>query len=148
MYDVVVTNVKTIKGNTGDFLIIFGLHQEFTLNSYLFVMIMDELVKCMQDDISWYILFIDIILVDKIKVGLNCQLKLQRNALEFKGFRLNRIKREYMECSFSTIRNRDEFRVKIEDHKAPKSDHFLYLRSVIHKEGEIKDDVVHSITFK
>ena len=50
-----------------------------------------------------------------------------------------------MECSFSKIKNKDEGRVTIEDHEILKTNQFWYLGSIIHKEGEIKEDIIHRI---
>ena len=43
----------------------------------------------------------DIILVDKTRAEVNAKLKLWRQTLESRGFRLSRAKTEYMEYKFS-----------------------------------------------
>ena len=75
----------------------------------------------------------DKILMDGIKVGANCKLKLWKNTLESMDFRLSRNNMGYMECSFSKIRNKDEGGVKIEDHEILKSVQFWYLELIIYK---------------
>ena len=51
MYDGVVVNIKTCGGLTSDFSITIGLHQGFVLSPFLFVIVMDELTKTIQDGI-------------------------------------------------------------------------------------------------
>ena len=50
-----------------------------------------------------------------------------------------------MECKFNKNRNRNEGVVKIDNQEIPRSDHFRYLGSIMHKEGDIVDDVAHRI---
>ena len=52
MNDGVVTNVRTCGGITSDFSITIGLHQESALSSFLFTIVMDELTRAIQDEIS------------------------------------------------------------------------------------------------
>jgi hypothetical protein len=66
MYDNVVTNVQTSDGDSNDFPINIGLHQGSALSHYLFVLVMDEVTRDIQDDISWCMLFADdVVLVDE-----------------------------------------------------------------------------------
>ena len=51
MYDGVVTNVRTCGGITSDFFITIGLHQGSALSPFLFVIVMDELTRAIQDEI-------------------------------------------------------------------------------------------------
>ena len=63
---------------------------------------MDELVAHIQDEVPWYMLFADyIVLVDKSRDGVNAKLERWREALESKGFKISRIKTEYMNCNFN-----------------------------------------------
>ena len=43
----------------------------------------------------------DIVIVDETKAEVNAKLELWRQTLESRGFRLSRVKTEYMECKFS-----------------------------------------------
>jgi len=52
MYDGVVANVRTCGGITSDFSITIGLHQGSALSPFLFVIVMDELTRAIQDEIS------------------------------------------------------------------------------------------------
>jgi len=54
------------------FSITIGLHQESTLNSYLFALVMDELTGHIRGEVPWCMLFADnIVLVDETRKVLN-----------------------------------------------------------------------------
>jgi len=83
MYDGVVTNVRTCGGITSDFSITIGLHQGSTLSPFLFAIVMDELIRAIQNEIPWCILFVDdIVLVDETRTKVNTKLELCRQTLE------------------------------------------------------------------
>ena len=63
----------------------------------------------------------------------------------FNGFRISRTKTEYIECKFSQNNCRSKGVVRIDNQDIPQSDHFRYLGSIMHKEGDIVDDVDHII---
>ena len=70
-----------------------GLHQGLVLSSYLFALVMNEVTRNIQCDISWYMLFsADVVLVDESRAEVNSKLELWRRTLESKGFRLCRIR--------------------------------------------------------
>jgi hypothetical protein len=49
---------------------------------------MDEIIKDIQGDIPWYILFVDdVLLIDESRIGVNQKLELWRQTLESKGFK-------------------------------------------------------------
>ncbi|KAK9168813.1 hypothetical protein Syun_000953 [Stephania yunnanensis] len=52
MYDGVVTSIKTFGEATKEFPIMIGLHQGSALSPYLFTLVMDELTRHIQEDIS------------------------------------------------------------------------------------------------
>ncbi|GMP72492.1 hypothetical protein CsSME_00030512 [Camellia sinensis var. sinensis] len=87
----------------------------------------------------------DIVLVDETRKRVNTKLEIWRKALESKGFRISRIKTEYMECKFSNSNNESRGEVQIENQELPKSEHFRYLESIITTVGEIDADVAHKI---
>ena len=96
MYKDATTFVRTCDGDTTDFPISIGLHQGSALNPYLFSLLMDEVTRDIQDDITWCMLFADdVVLVDKSRVGVNRKLELWRRTLELKGFRLIRNTRRW-----------------------------------------------------
>ena len=83
MYNNVVTSVRTNDGNTAYFLIKIGLHQGSALNPYLYALVMDEVTRNTQGDISWCMLFADnVVLVDESQAGINRKLELWRQTLE------------------------------------------------------------------
>ena len=53
MYNGAVTRVRTSGGIFDDLLNTIGLHQGSTLTVYLFVVVMDELVKSIQEEVTW-----------------------------------------------------------------------------------------------
>jgi len=57
------------------------------LSSFLFVIVMDELTRAIQDEVPWRMLFAnDIFLVDEMRVGVNAKLELWIHCLEPRGF--------------------------------------------------------------
>jgi Reverse transcriptase (RNA-dependent DNA polymerase) len=99
MYTNVVTCVRTYDGEFDTFPIKIGLHQGSTLSPYIFTLVMDEITKDIQGDISWSMLFADdVVLIDESRIGINQKLELWRQTLESKGFRLSWTKTEYMRC--------------------------------------------------
>ena len=115
MYDGVVTNVRTYRGITSDFFITIGLLQGSALSPFLFVIVIDELTRAIQDEIPWCILFADdIFIVDETRAWVNAKLELWRQILESRDFRLSRTKTEYMECKFSKQGIRDYSIVRLD----------------------------------
>ena len=79
MFDGVMTNIRTCRGITSDFSITIELHQGSVLCPFLFVILMDELIRTIQNEIPWCILFADdIILVDEMRAEVNVKLELWR----------------------------------------------------------------------
>jgi hypothetical protein len=77
MYDNIVTSVRTSDRDTNDVLINIGLHQGLVLSPYPFALVMDEVTRDIQDDIPWYMLFSDdVVLVDESKTGVDQKLEL------------------------------------------------------------------------
>ncbi|GMP83986.1 hypothetical protein CsSME_00037701 [Camellia sinensis var. sinensis] len=146
MYEGVVTTIRSPVGEANEFPITVGLHQGSTLSPYLFTLVMDELTKNIQDDVSWCMYFADdIVLVDETREEVNTKLEIWRKAFKSKRFRISRAKTEYMECKFSNSNNKSRGEVKIENQELPKSEHFRYLGSIITTAGEIDADVAHRI---
>ena len=146
MYEGVVTNVRTCGGVTTNFPITVGLHQGSALSPFLFAIVMDELTRSIQENVSWCMLFVDdIVLIDESRAGVNAKLELWRQTLEARGFKLSKSKTEYMECRFSKQRSSDGSVVKLGEQEIPVDDCFKYLGSIIQKYGEIDGDVNHRI---
>ena len=67
------------------------------MSPYLFALVMDEVTREIQGEISWCMLFADdVVLIDESRAGVNRKLEPWRRTLESKGFRLSRTKTEYM----------------------------------------------------
>jgi Reverse transcriptase (RNA-dependent DNA polymerase) len=145
MYINVVTCVRACDGESNIFSIKIGLHQGSALSPYIFTLMMDEITKDIQGDISWCMLFADdVVLIDDSRIGVNQKLKLWRQTLESKDFRLSRTKTEYMRCQFSG-ENSDDGDVSLDGRVVPMNDTFRYLGSMLQSEGEIDEDVSHRI---
>ena len=58
MYSGAMIIVRTVVGETNDFSITIGLHQEFALSPYLFGLVMDKFTRHMQDEVPRCMLFL------------------------------------------------------------------------------------------
>ncbi|XP_070009001.1 uncharacterized protein [Nicotiana sylvestris] len=83
------------------------------------------------------------VLIDETRDGVNERLEVWRQALESKGFRLNRTKTEYLECKFGAEPAEMGVEVRLDSQVIPKRSSFKYLGSVIQGIGEIGEDVTH-----
>ena len=71
---------------TYEFPITIGVHQRSALSHFLFVVVMDEIMKSLHEEIPLCMLFADdIVLIDKIKEGVNTKLKFWRQTLKAQG---------------------------------------------------------------
>lgn len=53
-----------------DFMITLGLHQEFALRPFLFITVVNELIRVIHNEISWCILLPDnIVLINEIRAS-------------------------------------------------------------------------------
>ena len=69
------------------FPITICLCQGLALSPYFFVLVMDEPTKSIQQEVLWCMSFAyDIVLLDKIRSGVNAKVEFWRSALESKGF--------------------------------------------------------------
>ena len=67
---------------------------------------MDELTRYIQNVVLWYMLFPNnIVLVDETARCINAKLKIWREVLESKCFKINRNRTEYMKCKCSVSRS-------------------------------------------
>jgi Reverse transcriptase (RNA-dependent DNA polymerase) len=145
MYTNVVTCVKACDDESDTFSIKIGLHQGSALSPYIFTLVMNKIIKDIQEDILWCMLFADdMVLIDESRIRVNQKLELWRQTLESKGFRLSRTKTEYMRYQFSG-ENSDDRDVSLDGRVVPMNDTFWYLRSMLQSEGEIDEDVSHKI---
>lgn len=92
MYDGATTCVKTCDGMSSDLPITIWVHQGSVLDHITFGLVMDEILKDIQDEVPWFMLFTDdILLIDETKEGVNDKLEIWSTS-EAKGFRLSRSK--------------------------------------------------------
>ena len=104
MYNGAVTSVRTSGGIFDELLNTIGLHQGSTLSVYLFVIVMDELVKSIQEEVTWCMLFGgDIVLAYETRHVVNVKLEIWVHTLESIGFWLSRIKTGYMNVSLIKV---------------------------------------------
>ena len=93
----------------------------------LFALVMDEVTRDIQGDISWCMLFVDdVVLIEENTSGVSQKLELWRQTLEAKCFRLSRSKTKYMKCDFSAMGYEDGD-VNLDGQVVPKKDTFCYL---------------------
>ncbi|GJR80123.1 retrovirus-related pol polyprotein LINE-1 [Tanacetum coccineum] len=115
---------------------------------YLFVFILDELSRGIQEDIPWCLMFVDdIMLVSESTEGLNNILENWREALEDNGLRINREKTKYLRCDFGDVEipHNEEVDICVGDKILQPNESFRYLGSMLHKSGRINEDVAHRI---
>ena len=80
-----------------DFPIKIRLCQGSALSSYLFALVTGEVIRDIQGNIPWCMLFADdVTLVDESKAVVNSKLQMWRHTLESKGSRASKTKTEYI----------------------------------------------------
>ncbi|GJT86278.1 ataxia telangiectasia mutated family protein [Tanacetum coccineum] len=90
-----------VRKPTEFFLVEVGLHQGSAISAYLFVLILDEISRGIQEDIPWCLIFVDdIVLVSESTKALNIRLENWREILEDNGLRVSREKMKYLRCDF------------------------------------------------
>ncbi|XP_021746173.1 uncharacterized protein LOC110712057 [Chenopodium quinoa] len=116
------------------------------LSPFLFATFLNGVTRPIQDEVPWCMLFTnDIILVDETNDGVNAKLEQWRQRLESRGFKLSRIKIEYLVCRFGTQRGISDEVVNLDRKELTMSECFKYLGSIIQKNGDIDQDVAHRI---
>ena len=91
--------------------------------------------------VPWCRLFAnDIILIDETKDGLNDKLEQWRQTLDSRGFRLSRLKTEYLKCEFSSIGG-DEGEIIMGGAVIPRIQKFKYLGLIMEENENIDDDI-------
>ena len=74
MYEGGKTRVRTSRGVIDDFCVSIGLHERSALSPFIFTLIMYELTKGIQDEVPWFMLFVDdIVLIDESREGVNAK---------------------------------------------------------------------------
>ena len=97
MYDNAKTCVRAPVGDTEYFPVEVGLHQGSALSPFLFVVILNEMSKRIQDSVPWCMLFADdIVLVAETEEEVNAKLEQWRVTLEARGLHISRSKMKYL----------------------------------------------------
>nr|XP_016493080.1 PREDICTED: uncharacterized protein LOC107812467 [Nicotiana tabacum] len=146
MYDGAKTRVRTTGGDSEYFPVTMGLHQGSTLSPLLFSLAMDALTRHIQGEGPWCLLFADdIVLIDERQGSVNERREVWRHTLESKDFKLSRTKTKYLEYKFSGVTEEADGDLRLDTQVIPRRESFKYLRSIIHKDGKIDEDVIHCI---
>src|SRR5215467_3203283 len=141
MYEGVKTRVRTAGGVSGRFEVGVGVHQGSALSPYLFILIMDELLKGVETEVPWDMKFAD----DMVQIAEQVREVVERlasvqEALESKGLKINREKTEHMESRWKGEQDSGE-RVTIEGRELKKVDSYKYLGTVVQEDGKIDREV-------
>ena len=129
-----------------DWLSKFGnsITDAFTPN-FFFTIVMDELTKRIQDEISWCIVFADdIILIDQIRDRLNSNLEQWRHILKSKEFKLSRSMIEYLNFRSRGVEQGSED-VTMGEVAIARAEKFRYLGSIIGEKWDVDEDINHHI---
>ena len=85
-------------GVSESFEVKIGVHQGSVLSPYLFILVLDELLKGVVQEVPWCMLFADdMVLIAETEQEVERMLEQVRMALESKGLKVNREKTEHME---------------------------------------------------
>nr|XP_009605301.1 uncharacterized protein LOC104099877 [Nicotiana tomentosiformis] len=137
IYEGAKIRMRTAGGDSDYFPVEMGLHQGSTLSPFLLALVLEVLMRHIQREVTWCMLFTDdIVLIDETCDGVNARLEVWRQTLESKGFKLNRSKTEYLECKFSYGMHGEGVEVKIGTQVVPKKDSFKYLGLLFKATGD------------
>ena len=90
MYRRSKTRVNTIYGDTEEFEIEVGLHQESALTPFLFVVVMDVLSETIANDDIWELLYADdLVVMAHSEEDLQLRILEWQDSLEIEGLRVN-----------------------------------------------------------
>jgi Reverse transcriptase (RNA-dependent DNA polymerase) len=79
MYINIVICVRAYDDEFDTFSIKIELHQGSALSLYIFILVIDEITKNIQGNITWYIFFAnDVVLIDENRIGIDRKLELWR----------------------------------------------------------------------
>jgi Reverse transcriptase (RNA-dependent DNA polymerase) len=77
IYKNIMTSIRVCDGESNVFSIKIELHQGSEFNPYIFTLVMDDVTKNIQGDISWCIFFADdVVQIDKSMIRVNQKLEL------------------------------------------------------------------------
>ena len=140
MHRRIKTRVNTIYGDTEEFEIEVGLHQESALTPFLFVVVMDVLSETIANDDIWELLYADdLVVMAHSEEDPQLRILEWQESLETRGLRVNASKIVVMVRS-----KRGEEQVLIEDRhgrQLSQEDSFKYLGSMGDSKGGTELDV-------
>ena len=145
MYEGVTTKIKTRMGVSESFEVKVGVHQGSALSPYLFVLVLDELLKGVRLEVPWCMLFADdMVLMAETEQEVEGLLEQVRMALESKGLRVNREKTEHMESCWKGEQEGIS-RVRLQDVLLNKVKDFRYLGAYVEEGGELDREVERKV---
>ena len=141
MYDGVTTKIKTRIGVSDSFEVKVGVHQGSALSPYLFILVLDHLLKGEVKDVPWCMLFADdMVLIAEDAQEIERMLEQVRKALEDKGLKINRDKTEYMESRWQGEQGEPNS-VKLQNVTLNRAKDYRYLGSYVEEGGGLDREV-------
>jgi hypothetical protein len=145
MYRGARSSVRSTAGLSGSFEVKIGVHQGSALSPYLFILVLDELLRGEIKEAPWCMLFADdMVLIGESEGEVEAMLAKVRAALEDKGLKINRDKTEYMESRWKGEQETSA-QVKVQESTLKKVSEYKYLGSYVQEGGEIERDVNNRI---
>lgn len=140
MYKDSKTSVRTVGGISEGFGVGIGVHQGSALSPYLFVLVMDELLKGNVREVPWCMLFADdMILIGETLEEVKERLQRVMHALESNGMKINRDKTEFMFCDWVGDGQVQELRVQ--EWNLNKVEQYKYLGSLVEEKGGVEKEI-------
>lgn len=141
MYEGATTKIKTRIGVSDSFEVRVGVHQGSALSPYLFILVLDELLKGVVKEVPWCMLFADdMVLMADSEQEVERLLEQVRSALESKGLRVNREKTEHMESRWKGEQE-GTTRVRLQEVLLNKVKEFKYLGAYVEEGGELNKEI-------
>ena len=132
--------IRCTAGVTEAFSVKVSLHQGSTLSPLLFSIVMDTLVKGVQKELPWNILYADdVVLMGERRENVEEDLERWRYALERRGMKISQSKTEYL-CE-NEMDTGQRLTMKLQDVELPKAQDFKYLGSTVQKDGGCEKEV-------
>ncbi|KAK3531193.1 hypothetical protein QTP70_015134 [Hemibagrus guttatus] len=138
MYERSRTVVRCAVGQTEEFNVEVGLHQELALSPFLFAIVMDQLSEEVRQESPWTMMFADdIVICSESREQVEENLERWRFALERRGMKVSGSKTEYM-C----VNEREgSGTVRLQGEEVKKVQEFKYLGSTVQSNGECGKEV-------
>ena len=128
-------------GISESFSVRIGVHQGSALSPYLFILVVDELLKGKVKEVPWCMLFADdMALIAESDREVQLVLERVREALESKGLKINREKAVHLESRWKGDVS-ECGRVKLEEVVLKRVGEYKYLGSVVQEDGELEGEI-------